>query len=229
MMRYSGLRIGDTIMLKREQLTGNKLFLYTQKTGVPVYTVLPEFVVRVLDTTPRVTPTHFFWDNSRTLDGVVGSWQKRLRKLFQLSKVSDGHGHRFRDTFAAELLLAGIPIERVAILLGHHSVKVTERYYAAWTDARQRQIEMLADAPRVRDELETLGVSVGDRKRWCEGEGLPYLEGDPDIVAGRFFSILQGDWFLRSLLGVIAPPSAQEIENRAKATAEALLSLFPPR
>ena len=49
--------------------------------------------------------------------------------------------------------------------------------------ARQRQIEMLADAPRVRDELETLGVSVGDRKRWCEGEGLPYLEGDPDIVA----------------------------------------------
>ena len=35
-MRYSGLRIGDAIALKRNQLTGNNLFLYTQKTGQPV-------------------------------------------------------------------------------------------------------------------------------------------------------------------------------------------------
>jgi hypothetical protein len=49
--------------------------------------------------------------------------------------------------------------------------------------ARQRQNEMVADAPRVRKEFRALGVSVGDRKRWCAVQGLPYLEGDPDIVA----------------------------------------------
>jgi hypothetical protein len=32
-------------------------------------------------------------------------------------------------------------------LLGHQSVKVTQKYYAAWTDARQRQE---ADLERVR-------------------------------------------------------------------------------
>lgn len=37
--------------------------------------------------------------------------------------------HRFRDAFAVELLLAGGPIERVSILLGHQSVRVTERHY----------------------------------------------------------------------------------------------------
>ena len=36
----------------------------------------------------------------------------------------------FRDTFAVECLLAGVPLERVSVLLGHASVKVTERHYA---------------------------------------------------------------------------------------------------
>lgn len=49
--------------------------------------------------------------------------------------------------------------------------------------SRQRQTEMQADAARVRKKLKALGVSVGDRKRWCTAQGLPYLEGDPDIVA----------------------------------------------
>jgi hypothetical protein len=38
---------------------------------------------------------------------------------------------------------------------------------------------MLAGAPVVRD----LEVTVGDRKRWCRSCALPYLEGDPDVVA----------------------------------------------
>ena len=55
--------------------------------------------------------------------------------------MTEGHARRFRDTFATELLLAAVPIERVAVLLGHQSVKVTEKYYAAWTASRQRQVE----------------------------------------------------------------------------------------
>jgi hypothetical protein len=46
-----------------------------------------------------------------------------------------------RDTFAAELLLAGIPIERVSVLLGHQSVRITERHYSPWAKSRQEQLE----------------------------------------------------------------------------------------
>ena len=76
----------------------------------------------------------------------------------RLHGSEDGHAHRFRDTFATELLLASVPIERVAILLGHQSVKVTEKCYAAWTDARQRQVE--ADLQRAweRDPIVLLEV-----------------------------------------------------------------------
>ncbi len=160
-LRYSGMRIGDAVKLTTDRLTGNKLFLYTQKTGVPVYTVLPGFVVRALDVVPRVTPMHFFWNGTHSLDGVVGSWQERLRELFRLAKVTRGHAHRFRDTFAAELLLAAVPIERVAVLLGHQSVKVTEKYYSAWTASRQRQVEDDLKSAWVRDPivvLETKGT-----------------------------------------------------------------------
>jgi hypothetical protein len=45
-----------------------------------------------------------FLAGTGSLEGVVGSWQKRLRKLFRIAGVADGHAHRFRDTFAVELL-----------------------------------------------------------------------------------------------------------------------------
>jgi integrase/recombinase XerD len=140
-LRYSGMRIGDAVQLTTDQINGNKLMLYTQKTNVPVNTVLPEFVTNWLEATPKVMGKHFFWRGTGNLDVIVGSWQRRLRKLFGLAGVPEGHAHRFRDTFAVELLLAGIPLERVSILLGHQSVRVTERYYAAWTESRQRQVE----------------------------------------------------------------------------------------
>jgi len=43
--------------------------------------------------------------------------RRRLAKLFELAMVDGAHPHRFRDTFAVELLLSGVPIERMSILL----------------------------------------------------------------------------------------------------------------
>ncbi len=43
----------------------------------------------------------------------------------------------FRDTFAVESLVAGMRVEEVSILLGHRSVRVTEKHYLPWVRARQ--------------------------------------------------------------------------------------------
>jgi integrase/recombinase XerD len=45
-----------------------------------------------------------------------------------------------RDTFAVEMLLAGVPLDQVSILLGHKSVKITEKHYSPWVKARQEQL-----------------------------------------------------------------------------------------
>jgi integrase len=67
--------------------------------------------------------------------------QRRLKTLFGFAGIEGGHAHRFRDTFACELLLTGLPIERVSILLGHNSIKITEKHYNPWVRSRQDQLE----------------------------------------------------------------------------------------
>jgi integrase/recombinase XerD len=145
LMRYTGMRVSDAVTLTTDRLDGKRLFLYTQKTGVPVYTVLPDSVLAALEATPRVTDTRYFWSGNGKRESVVCHWQMRLKTVFDLAEVSKGQGnaisHRFRDTFAVELLLAGVPIERVSILLGHQSVRVTERHYNPWVRSRQEQLE----------------------------------------------------------------------------------------
>jgi integrase/recombinase XerD len=145
LLRYSGMRISDAVALNAERLKGNKLFLYTQKTGVPVYTVLPDSVVQALEATPRVTSKLYFWTGNGKRETAVKDWQKKLREIFDVAGVSKGEGnavaHRFRDTFAVGLLLAGVPIERVSILLGHQSVRITEKHYNPWVRSRQEQLE----------------------------------------------------------------------------------------
>ena len=128
--RYSGLRIGDAASCSVDRLNGNRLFLYTQKTRVPVYIPLPPFVVQALDVCPRKSPQYWFWTGVGSKDTLAGNWRRTFRRLCEIAGIQGGHPHRFRDTLAVESLLAGVPIERISILLGHSSVKITERHYA---------------------------------------------------------------------------------------------------
>jgi len=167
-LRYSGMRIGDAVSCAVDRLNGDKLLLYTQKTGVPVYCPLPEFVVRALEAVPRVSKRYFFWTGDSKLPTATGHWQAKLKKVFELREVRDGHAHRFPDTFAVELLLAGVPLKRVSVMLGHTSIKVTERHYAPWVLARQEQAE--ADVRRAWSQdpvalLETKGTLEVHEKR----------------------------------------------------------------
>jgi integrase len=141
LLRHSGLRIGDAVTLERSRITGEKLFLYAAKTGTPVYVPLPDFVLTALETVPKVSEQYFFWSGESKRDSATGDWQRALQGVFKEAKIPDGHAHRFRDTFAVELLLAGVPMERVSVLLGHSSIKVTEKHYSPWVRARQEQLE----------------------------------------------------------------------------------------
>jgi len=163
LLRYSGRRIGDAVTLNVERLEGNRAFLYTQKTGVAVNTVLPYFVASALAATPRVTEKFFFWSGRGKLESIVRSWQTRLRRLFKLANIQDGHAHRFRDTFTVELLLAGVPIERVSVLLGHQSVRITEKHYAPWVRSRQEQLEADLANAWSHDPLVLLQTEVHQR------------------------------------------------------------------
>jgi site-specific recombinase XerD len=146
LLRYSGLRISDAVGCSADRIQNGKLFLYTQKTGQHVYCPLPEFVVDELGRLPRVSERYWFWSGNGTVETARKKWSEALADLFEAAQVPGAHAHRFRDTFAVELLKAGTPIERVSILLGHASVRITEKHYNPWNRARQEQAE--ADVTR---------------------------------------------------------------------------------
>ena len=139
-MRHSGLRIGDTIALKRDRVKGNKLFLYTQKTGTPVYVPLPPAAVEALGKLSGDTE-YFFTSGKAKPQTARANWSRYLDTVFEAAKVHGAHSHRFRDTFAVSLLEAGVSIENVSVLLGHSSVRITERHYKPWVKTLQKKLE----------------------------------------------------------------------------------------
>jgi integrase len=129
------------VTLSADRIVGDMLFLYTAKTNTPFYLPLPPIVIRALSMAPKTSSKYFFWTGESKPKSAVGDWQRSLKKLFRLAGVPGGHAHRFRDTFATRLLRAGVPLERVSVLLGHQSTRVTEKHYIHWVRERQEQLE----------------------------------------------------------------------------------------
>jgi integrase len=138
-LRYTGLRIGDAVALKRESVSDGRLHIRTAKTGTSVWLPLKKEVVDALKEIRNVND-RYFWSGNGTLKSAVSSWHRSLSTLFKLAGVQ-GHAHKFRHLFSVDLLSHGVPIEDVAILLGHSSSAITSKYYSAWVRTRQERLE----------------------------------------------------------------------------------------
>jgi hypothetical protein len=62
-------------------------------------------------------------------------------------------------------MLAGVPLERVSVLLGNHSVRVTEKHYAPWVRSRQEQLECDVRLTWAEALAETKGTPQGHEPR----------------------------------------------------------------
>jgi integrase/recombinase XerD len=148
LMRWSGLAIRDAVTLERSRLNEfDQILLYRAKTGVPVFVTLPPDVASALRKVENSNPRYFFWTGNGNPKTAVADWQRSFRRLFKKVDLRHDDGtrkraypHMLRDTFAVELLLAGVPLHDVAILLGHSSIKTTERHYSPFVMARQEQL-----------------------------------------------------------------------------------------
>ncbi len=155
LMRYTGLAIRDSVVLERVELTrDSKRGLYRvvtsrQKTGTHVSVVIPpdvaEEVIAAMELNDN--PKYIFWNTGTAKpQTAVTNWQHDLRQVFRAAGQPNGHPHQLRDTFAVDMLQNGVPLEEVSKLLGHSSVKTTEKYYAQWMKGRQDRLDALVEA-----------------------------------------------------------------------------------
>jgi len=144
LMRHSGLAIRDAVTIDRSKIVRDeKKRLYRvstsrQKTGVHVSVLLPPDVAAEI--CAIMNGSRFvFWSGNGLEQSAVTNWQHDLRALFRAAfgKHTNFTPHCLRDTAAVEWLSAGIPLEEVSKLLGHSSVKTTEKSYAPWVSVAQ--------------------------------------------------------------------------------------------
>lgn len=164
LMRYSGLRIKDVAQLRTSDVTDDRLMIHTEKTKVTVYVPIPPVVTQAVEAVQPVSSEYLFWTGHSDTETLAGNWRRSLKRVFRRAGLEDGHSHRLRDTFAVELLLAGTPIERVSRLLGHRSIKVTERHYSPWVKERQEQAEADVRRAWALDPIVSGGYATGTRE-----------------------------------------------------------------
>lgn len=152
-MRHTGLAIRDAVTIERREMEkkGNlwRVITAREKTGTHVYVPLrPDVAKEVLAAASLNKNKQFMFWNTGTgkPQSAVTNWQHDLREVFRKAGMPNGHPHQLRDTFAVGLLEKGVPLEEVSKLLGHRSIRVTEKHYAKWVKTRQTRLDELVTA-----------------------------------------------------------------------------------
>ena len=147
LMRYSGLSIRDAVTLRRDAIDSKRILtLRRAKSDELVIVPMHSLAIEALEQIAQPNQAHFFWTTNSHPVTATKYWRARLQLVARGAGVEDFKPHRLRDTFAVELLLANVPMEKVSTLLGHSSVSTTERYYAPWNVARRdRLVEIMRE------------------------------------------------------------------------------------
>lgn len=151
LMRHSGLAIRDALTLERTEIFQSATGVWRvttarQKTGTHVSVPLPSDIVAEILAAPTPNKKYLFWDGKSPEYIFAVSWGQRVERVFTAAKIEDVchmKSHRLRDTFAVDLLTKGVPLEEVSKLLGHESIRTTEKHYAKWIKGRQDRLDTL--------------------------------------------------------------------------------------
>lgn len=152
LMVETGMRVSDAIRYdpSAPERGESGLWIYSftpkkqrrtkQKKVIEAY--LPHDLKTAIDKCVWLSPAKPFWYGSPTAGYGLGyQVYDRMKTIGSRCGIEDCRPHRLRDTFAVNALQRGVPLEDVSRLLGHSSIKVTERYYAKWVPARKRRLE----------------------------------------------------------------------------------------
>ena len=104
----------------------------------------------------------FFWNDQSKLSTAIGNARRTISRVLNTARLKGqpikGHPHRFRDTFSVTLLGQGRDIRTVQLLLGHTSLKTTEKHSAPFVDSFQRMLDT------VTADLD-FGTRIGTRQK----------------------------------------------------------------
>ncbi len=70
----------------------------------------------------------YFSGGNASVRSLVKGAERTLAAVFKRAKVNGGHPHRFRHTFGADMVRAGISLPALQCLMGHSRIHTTLLY-----------------------------------------------------------------------------------------------------
>jgi len=155
----TGMRRGEIFNLKWKHIDFSEKIIRVEHTKsgrnreIPIGDRLYQLLVELLQLKGN---TEYVFPNPDT-----GRPFKDIKKSFKFSckraGISDLRFHDLRHTFASRLVKAGVDLITVRDLLGHFSVRVTQRYTHSCMDQKKQAIELLSQVssytPKKRENL----------------------------------------------------------------------------
>ena len=66
---------------------------------------------------------------------TIAGIQYLLKELGRKAAVENVHPHRFRRTFACDMICRGMPVEQLMVLMGHSKIETTMIYVTVKTSS----------------------------------------------------------------------------------------------
>jgi integrase len=115
---FTGFRYGDMNKFTKKQIKGNRITVYTSKTGEVVsLPFLPQ--IKQLFESIEYEPLHL----------TNQTYNRHLKAIGAIADIGELNGHLSRHTAATLLAEAGVSQEVTAKILGHSNLKTTAIYY----------------------------------------------------------------------------------------------------
>lgn len=160
-MTLTGLRIGEVLALKYDDISGNMLSVnknysngleVTPKTEKSIRTIaINSRVIQIINEVKLLKRIHHV-DSDLIFPNPKGTHQSSVTIVWVLKKLNiyPSRLHIFRHTHASILAEKGVPLEAIQRRLGHESDKITKEIYIHMTE------RMLRDEQKMFGELEIL-------------------------------------------------------------------------
>ena len=158
----TGMRRGEILNLKWSQADlQDRIIVVTETKGgkdriVPINAVLYLELRKLKD---QNGTSEYVFVNPKT-NSPYGDVKNAFRAACERAKIVGLRFHDLRHTFATRLVQAGVDIITVKELLGHSSVRVTERYTHSNKDSKFRAVDLLMSAPSGGDKKAASVVPV---------------------------------------------------------------------
>ena len=157
---HTGMRKGELLGLKWEQIRGGFIYLKETKSGKSRQIPLDERAAEVL----KALHIKNKWKSPYVCLGPDGERLGDVKKGFNAAcrraGIEDFHFHDLRHTFASHLVMKGANLKAVQRLLGHSDSKMTDRYSHLSPDHLRESVNLLNDFPTGKEMVNIFPIET---------------------------------------------------------------------